>query len=106
MLLQKYGVTAPRIDRQVTRPKWMGVAEWKRKMNDWYKSTKGMVPQTPPSRTFRPRVILDKDGKPLARTFQPRKGNPAYTSRFGLHPQDTRAFPRNSGQTRTGNRPS
>lgn len=42
-LLQKYGVTTPRIDRLVTKPNWMGVAEWKRKQNDWFKVTKGLV---------------------------------------------------------------
>jgi hypothetical protein len=42
-LLQKYGVAAPRIDRLMTKPNWMPVAEWKRKLNDWYKLTKGLV---------------------------------------------------------------
>lgn len=42
-LLQKYGVAAPRIDRLVIKPNWMGVVEWKRKQNEWYKATKGMV---------------------------------------------------------------
>jgi len=42
-LLQKYGVATPRIDRLMTKPNWMGVAEWKRKLNDWYKLTKGMI---------------------------------------------------------------
>jgi hypothetical protein len=51
VLLQKYGVTAPRIDRQITKPSWMGVSEWKRKMNEWYKATKGLVAQTPPANT-------------------------------------------------------
>jgi len=57
-LLQKYGVTAPRIDRLVTKPIWMGVAEWKRKQNDWFKATKGLVnPQQRP-RSFRPTPTL------------------------------------------------
>lgn len=42
-LLQKYGVAAPRIDRLVTRPPWMSIAEFKRKLNEWYKNTKGLV---------------------------------------------------------------
>lgn len=42
-LLQKYGVAAPRIDRLVTRPPWMSIAEFKRKLNEWYKNTKGMI---------------------------------------------------------------
>lgn len=55
VLLQKYGVTAPRIDRFVTKPNWMGVAEWKRKQNDWFKATKGLVnAQQRPRSNYRP----------------------------------------------------
>lgn len=52
-LLQKYGVAAPRIDRQVTKPKWMGETEFKRKMNDWFKITKGLVVATQQRKDFR-----------------------------------------------------
>ena len=55
VLLQKYGVTAPRIDRLVTKPNWMGVSEWKRKQNDWFKATKGLVSAAQrPRSSFRP----------------------------------------------------
>lgn len=58
-MLQKYGVAAPRIDRQVSKPTWMSEATWKRKMNEFYQATKGMVaPQQQkrsfPNRPFRP----------------------------------------------------
>ncbi len=43
ILLQKYGATAPRIDRLATKPNWMGVPTWKRLQNDWFKMTKGLV---------------------------------------------------------------
>ena len=90
-LLQKYGIAAARIDRQATRPNWMGEAEWKRKQNDWYRATKGLVAPQQQSRV--PRVILDKYGKPLARTFVPRQ-------------RDTRESHRNFGRGPTANRPS
>jgi hypothetical protein len=51
ILLQKFGVVSPKIDRQVTRPSWMSIQEWKRKSNDWYQATKGMVA---PQQTRRP----------------------------------------------------
>ena len=54
VLLQKYGVTAPRIDRLVTKPNFMGVSEWKRKQNDWFKATKGLVSPSQRPRFNRP----------------------------------------------------
>lgn len=119
-LLQKYGVTAPRIDRLVTKPNWMGVAEWKRKQNDWFKSTKGLVNPTQRPRFNRPmpnsqqppRVILDKNGKPLARPWNPREAEAKriqhQRNRFPATPthrqSGTKAFPRNSGPTQTATR--
>ena len=44
-LLQKYGIAAPRIDRGVTKSKWMSEGTWKIKQSDWFKATKGLVPQ-------------------------------------------------------------
>jgi len=43
ILLQKYGVVTPKIDRLVTKPAFMSEAEWKRKSNEWYQATKGMI---------------------------------------------------------------
>lgn len=80
VLLQKYGVVTPKIDRLVTKPTWMGDVEWKRKMNEWYKATKGLVTQTRPTGPNRPW----------------RKN----------HQQGTRTFRGNSGPTRTESRPS
>src|ERR1700675_3126507 len=54
VLLQKYGVVAPKIDRLATKPNWMGVSEWKRKQNDWFRATKGMVSPSQRPRNFRP----------------------------------------------------
>lgn len=56
-LLQKYGVAAPRIDRQMTKPNWMGVAEWKLKLNDWYKLTKGLVAPQQQRREYHGKVF-------------------------------------------------
>lgn len=90
ILLQKFGVTAPRIDRQMTKPSWMGEAEWKRKLNDWYKSTKGLVPQTQPRRTTfsgvrSPRVWSSQN---------PRQGQmqPSLQTGVGEHSQGKRVF--------------
>jgi hypothetical protein len=94
VLLQKYGVTAPRIDRQITRPKWMKGAEWKRKMNEWYKATKGLVAQTPPAR------------RPTARPWKDIKfKNPQAQQRHEQRQRDTRTPRRNFGPTRTATRP-
>lgn len=109
-LLQKYGVAAPRIDRLMTKPNWMGVAEWKRKLNDWYKSTKGLVvPQQ--RRTFQPRPSSPVDPR-SQKTSKPWREiqfkNPQAQQRHQQRnqtqqprPRDTRAFRPNSGQTKT-----
>lgn len=55
VLLQKYGVTAPRIDRLATKPSFMGAAEWKSKQNIWFKATKGLVSSSQrPRSNYRP----------------------------------------------------
>src|SRR5208282_3460813 len=51
VLLQKFGVVSPKIDRLATKPNWMSIAEWKRKQNEFYKATKGLVA---PQQTRRP----------------------------------------------------
>lgn len=42
-LLQKYGVKPAVIDRLVTKPKWMSESVWRRKLNEWFKMTHGLV---------------------------------------------------------------
>lgn len=44
-LLQKYGVAAARIDRGVTKPKWMTEGRWKTLKAEWFQLTKGLVPK-------------------------------------------------------------
>lgn len=68
-LLQKYGVATPRIDRLVTRPSWMPIAEFKRKLNDWYKNTKGMI-QPQQRREYRGTNQLNRE--PFRKNFNPR----------------------------------
>ena len=100
-LLQKYGVVNPKIDRNVRRPKWMEIKEWKRKLSEWYKITKGMV--------------TGESGQRLSH-----RSNQTPASHQGQHPQKqfnrnpkhqqnrnrdnrqrgTRGFHRNSGPTR------
>lgn len=53
-LLQKFGLAAPRIDRKVTKPRWIGERQWNQQMNEWYKATKGLVPQSQSRQTKRP----------------------------------------------------
>jgi len=68
-LLQKYGVAAPRIDRLVTKPSWMETTTWKRKQNEFYQMTKGLVvPQQ--RRTFQPRPSSPVDPR-SQRTSRP-----------------------------------
>lgn len=95
-LLQKYGVAAPRIDRLATKPSWMGVAEWKRKQNEWFKVTKGMIQPQQQRRTF--------PNLPASRVVP-------YPKKFRVNsqsnlPRDTRGFRKNFGQTRTATLPS
>lgn len=68
-LLQKYGAAAPRIDRNVSKPDWQEEGVWKSQKGQWDKIVKGLVPRS------QSRVILDRNGKPLARTFNPRNSS-------------------------------
>lgn len=99
ILLQKYGASAPRIDRFVTKPKWMTEATWKRKLNEWSKMTHGLVKGFQPKR--KPQVILDKNGKVLARPW-----NPKHHKHPNSRPSKSNSFRPNSAQVRTGNRPN
>ena len=44
-VLQKFGLAAPRIDRNVTKPTWMSRTLWAQKLKEWYTITKGLAPQ-------------------------------------------------------------
>jgi hypothetical protein len=50
-ILQKYGIAAARIDRGVTKPKWMTEAAWNEKRAQFYKMTTGLVPREQFKRT-------------------------------------------------------
>lgn len=43
ILLQKYGAVVTVVDRRVTKPNWMSISTWKRKLNEWFAITKGVV---------------------------------------------------------------
>lgn len=43
-VMQKFGTIAPRIDRRVTKPSWMSVAEWNRKRQEFHTQTVGLIP--------------------------------------------------------------
>jgi len=94
ILLQKYGVTAPRIDRLVTKPKWMEEQTWKRKQNEWSKMTHGLVKGFQPKRNQKP---------PFGRA-----PNPSLKKKFrtehSRRNNSNNSRP-NSAQVRTGNRP-
>ena len=78
-MLQKYGIAAPRIDREVRRPKWMKVSSFKRKLNEWIQATKGRTRRS--QQHFRPSI-------------RPQNQSPSI--------QGTRNFRPNSDPTRTG----
>ena len=96
-LLQKYGVAAPRIDRQMTKPNWMGVAEFKRKLNDWYKLTKGMIqPQQRTQWQNRTRGTIQDTTASTRNRFvdASRHGNrPIPTNAGSMHSRKTTGFP-------------
>lgn len=107
-LLQKYGVAAPRIDRLATKPNWMGVAEWKSKLNDWYKLTKGMIQPQQQRRTFSPNQ--HHSSTPTLSNLPASRVVP-YPKKFRVNsqsdlPRDTRGFRKNFGRTRTETRQS
>ena len=94
VLLQKYGVVAPRIDRQVTKPHWMGDAEWKRKLNNWFKMTQGLTRRYQAKRNPQP-----TGHHPWSQVKAEAARNQKYQQR---RPQTSRNFRPNSAQTRTG----
>ena len=57
-ILQKYGVAAPRIDRVVTKPKWMSEGKWRTLKAEFYQASKGLVPKEQFKRT--PRPVMSK----------------------------------------------
>ncbi len=57
-LLQKFGVAAARIDRAITRPKWMTEGRWKTLKAEWFQLTKNLVPKEQFKRT--PRPVMSK----------------------------------------------
>ena len=121
ILLQKFGVTTPRIDRLVTKPKWKGIAEWKRQLNEFFQATKGLVNPSQRPRSFRPNLTSQQRSNNQTPGFKPRRlGDPRFPERF--HPTyqkpkpwsqiskarrpDTRESQVNSGQTPTENLPN
>lgn len=113
VLLQKFGVVNPKIDRLMTKPEWMGVTEWKRKQNEWYKATKGLVAPQQQRRSFRPIHTSSTQNLPAGLTVQ------TYPKKFTTKPwppkfrkddrnprQDTRTSHPNSGRDRTASRQS
>ena len=64
-ILQKYGVAAPRIDRAVTKPKWMSEGKWRTLKAEFYQASKGLVPKEQFKRTPRPELgTLNKPVRP------------------------------------------
>lgn len=110
-LLQKYGVVEPRIDRQVTKPNWKGIKQWKKEQNDWFLATKGLVsPQQRPRFTPKssntqtaPRDSRTSNHKPWS---QIKFKNPQAQQRHNQRNrhQSTNPSRPNSAQTRTETR--
>lgn len=104
ILLQKYGVAAPRIDRLVTKPKWMGESTWKRKLNEWSKMTHGLVKGFQPKKRF-PQQSQPGEGRPPQKHSRPWRGDKTgrYNSRRPNNSNNSRP---NSARVQTGNRPN
>jgi hypothetical protein len=105
-LLQKYGVTAPRIDRRVTKPAWKSEVEWKRQLNEFYKATKGLVPQTRTTGSYSTTHSQQapRSSTPIARPSRYTNPNPWKRDRENRR-QDTKGSFRSYGPTRTENSP-
>lgn len=95
-LLQKYGILAARIDRRITKPYWIGEREWRQRLSNWYKMTKGLVERFQPRRPQHP-----NQGQPQkhqgfkTKPWSHKKGNQQ-------HRPTTPTTRPNSGPTRTG----
>jgi hypothetical protein len=44
-MLQKYGIAAPRIDRAISKPKWMTEGRWRTLKAEFYQATKNLIPK-------------------------------------------------------------
>lgn len=71
ILLQKYGVAAPRIDRLVTKPTWMEERLWRQKNNDWMRATKGLVPARQQPRKPFSNTPASAQASPTSRSSKP-----------------------------------
>lgn len=69
-LLMHYGIVAPKIDRKVTKPSWMPQKDFNKKLNEWYRDTKNLVPAIQEKR------IYDKTSKPFRTHIRKTSGNP------------------------------
>jgi hypothetical protein len=70
-ILQKYGIAAARIDRGVTKPKWMTEAAWNEKRAQFYKMTTGLVPREQFKRTSRYSRVPQRNRPQDSRNFRP-----------------------------------
>ena len=68
-LLQKYGVAAARIDRAVTRPKWMSEGRWKTLRAEWFQLTRNLVPKEQFKRQ-EGRVVNNQNNQPNRSNFR------------------------------------
>lgn len=85
--VQKFGLAAPRIDRKVTKPSWKQEKVWRTELNEWFKSTKGLVEQV---KTFQPRNPQNSTRRTSAQTATATRPQ---VSR-NLNPSQSRSNPR------------
>jgi hypothetical protein len=96
-LFQKYGIVTPKIDRLATKPFFMSEAEWKRKQNEFYQMTKGLVAPQQQKRSFRPTYPSStpqpspRTNNPKGRTYpSPVKGTTTFRPNYDQTPTATR----------------
>lgn len=103
ILLQKYGVVAPRIDRLVTKPRWMGEGEWKRKQNNWFKITQGSAIKYQQKSKRQPLQPQSKTWGEIR--FKNPQAQQRHQERYqkSSRPSNSNRFRQSSGPMKTGN---
>lgn len=81
-LLEKYGLSAPRIDRRIKKPAWMEDGTWNQKFLAFSKATKGLVTAKQERRS--PQQRSGQQSRPQQKRSQ--GTNPSsYRTRFPQH---------------------
>ncbi|SRR6266496_5839749 len=78
ILLQKYGVIDPVIDRRVQKPSWMEKSVWNQKINQWFVNTKGLAQasQRPRNKPYQKPNLMQSGSRPQGTKIPSRNYGP------------------------------